>query len=171
MAYADLNTIHNPATGTVAPASWGDQVRDNLEFLVDPPTCSVSHSTTQTIATATVTTMSADTEAFDNDSMHSIATNTSRITIQTAGRYFIYGTVLFSQNGAASFRRVSILHNGTTSYGGMQIVGSTTVDMRIQATRSLVLAAGDYVECTVRQDSGANVTAQLDEFFAMFLTR
>lgn len=32
MAYADLNTIHNPATGTSPPASWGDQVRDNFEF-------------------------------------------------------------------------------------------------------------------------------------------
>lgn len=33
MAYADLNTIHNPSTGTSPPASWGDQVRDNFEFL------------------------------------------------------------------------------------------------------------------------------------------
>lgn len=171
MAYADLNSIHNPATGQVAPASWGDQVRDNFEFLIDPPTCSVSHSTTATVATATVTTLSADTEAFDNDSMHDTATNNSRITIQTAGRYFIYATVVFTQNGAAGLRRVSILHNGTTSYGGMQLVGSTTVDMRMQATRSLVLAQGDYVECTVRQDSGSNVTVQLDEFFAMFITR
>lgn len=31
MAYVDLNTIHNPATGTSPPASWGDAVRDNFE--------------------------------------------------------------------------------------------------------------------------------------------
>jgi hypothetical protein len=33
MAWADLNTIHNPATGTFPPATWGDQVRDNFQFL------------------------------------------------------------------------------------------------------------------------------------------
>lgn len=33
MAYADLNSIHNPATGTSPPATWGDQVRDNDEYL------------------------------------------------------------------------------------------------------------------------------------------
>lgn len=33
MAYADLNGIHNPSTGGVAPASWGDQVRDNFEAI------------------------------------------------------------------------------------------------------------------------------------------
>lgn len=32
MAYADLNTLHNPSTGVAPPASWGDQVRDNFEF-------------------------------------------------------------------------------------------------------------------------------------------
>lgn len=32
MAYADLNTIHNPSTGVAPPASWGDQVRDNFEY-------------------------------------------------------------------------------------------------------------------------------------------
>lgn len=34
--YTDLNTIHDPADGTTPPASWGDQVRDNLERAVKP---------------------------------------------------------------------------------------------------------------------------------------
>lgn len=33
MAYADLNTIHNPSTGAAPPATWGDQARDNDEYL------------------------------------------------------------------------------------------------------------------------------------------
>ena len=35
MAYADLNTLHNPSTGTAPPASWGDQVRDNFVYFND----------------------------------------------------------------------------------------------------------------------------------------
>lgn len=55
MAYADLNTIHNPASGVAAPASWGDQVRDNFEFF------NTMHPTGQgawTIYTASVITQS-----------------------------------------------------------------------------------------------------------------
>lgn len=33
MPLTDLNTIHNPAAGSVAPASWGDAIRDNFEYL------------------------------------------------------------------------------------------------------------------------------------------
>lgn len=32
MGYTDLATLHNPAPGLVAPATWGDQVRDNDEY-------------------------------------------------------------------------------------------------------------------------------------------
>lgn len=32
MGYQDLATLHNPAPGLVAPATWGDQVRDNDEY-------------------------------------------------------------------------------------------------------------------------------------------
>lgn len=35
MAYADLNTIHNPSTGVAPPATWGDQVRDNFVYFND----------------------------------------------------------------------------------------------------------------------------------------
>lgn len=33
MAYSDLASIHNPTTGTAAPATWGDQVNDNSAYL------------------------------------------------------------------------------------------------------------------------------------------
>jgi hypothetical protein len=170
-----LNTVHNPATGTVAPAAWGDQVRDNLEFLVDPPTCSVEASSDVTLADNSTTALAAATENFDNDSMHSTVSNTSRITIQTAGRYLFLATVRFdaASGSGAGIRRVSLRVDGTTSYGGMQAIGATTNQIRIQATRSLVLAAGQYVETTALSIPGGGQTTpvHLDEFFVMFLTR
>jgi hypothetical protein len=30
--YVDLNTLHNPASGTRPPFSWGDAIRDNFEL-------------------------------------------------------------------------------------------------------------------------------------------
>lgn len=36
-SYVDLDTIHTPSGGGVPPATWGQQVRENLEFLARPP--------------------------------------------------------------------------------------------------------------------------------------
>lgn len=174
MSYVDLNTIHNPSPGGVAPSAWGDQIRDNFEFLIDPPVCSVAGSGTQNVEHDDPTVLNAPTENFDNDGMHSTVSNTSRITAQTPGRYLFMATVRFDDNSNAGVRRVSLRVNGTTLIGGMQVhfVSTNGNPVRIQATRALVLSAGDYVEPVAYQNSGVDIlTVHLDEFLAMFLTR
>ena len=47
MPYVDPQTIDNPTAGNPIPAAWADQVRNNLEFLIAPPTCSVYTNPTQ----------------------------------------------------------------------------------------------------------------------------
>lgn len=167
MTYVDLNTIHNPATGTIAPAAWGDQIRDNLEFLIDPPACSVS-SGNQSVNSGTPTVLTAGTENFDNDGMHSTVSNTSRITIQTAGRYLFMSVASFAQpSGSAT---LSFLIDGATSQNGvlLPVTGGTT---RLIAVRLFTLAVGQYVETRVTQDSGGAINIALIEFGATFLTR
>lgn len=173
MTYIDPNTIHNPATGTVAPAAWGDVVRDDLEFLIDPPACSVFHNTTQSLVTATLTVLSANSEFFDNDAMHSTVTNNSRITIQTAGRYLVLGVVRFATSGAGNARLLQFLVNGTTQYEVQQVGGTSTAarDTLLSGSRLIVLAAADYVEVRARQDTGGNLATNLEEFGATFITR
>lgn len=174
MAYADLNTIHNPATGTAAPASWGDQVRDNLEFLIDPPSCAVYNSAVQSVSNNTLTTMTADSELYDNDSMHSTVTNTARITAQTAGRYLFSATVEHAGSASpAGYRQGNFTVNGTTHEFGMIVpaVASASIQTTLSWTRSLLLSASDYVEVTVRQTNGAALDVWLLEFSATYLTR
>jgi hypothetical protein len=175
LSYVDLNTIHNPSTGGIAPASWGDQVRDNLEFLIDPPACSVFHNTTQSIANNTIVTLSANSENYDNDAMHSTVTNNSRITIVTAGRYLIGAEVAWAAVATtiSDARLLQLIVNGTTGYNILQGPahsggGSGSVYCGF---RTLPLVAGDYVEVRVRQQSGGALNVTLDEFFATFLTR
>jgi hypothetical protein len=168
--YVDLNTIHNPATGTVAPATWGDQTRDNLEFLIDPPACSVFHSGTQSLVSGAATIMEADSENFDNDAMHSNVTNNSRITIQTAGRYLLYARSNFASN-ATGVRETRFQKNGAllvTAFTGPPANGANT---RYVATISVVAAVADYFEVAFNQTSGGNLTTSLDEFTALYLTR
>lgn len=171
MPYIDPDTILTPDPGDVLTAAWCDVVRSDLEFLIDPPACSIYNSAAQSVANNTATVLTANSERYDNDSMHSTSSNTSRITIQTAGRYLLVSTVLFDAD-ADGFRRVSILHNGTTSYGGISGVNDgSNIGVRLTAVRSLVLAAGDYVEATCLHTAGANLDATLEEFVAIFLTR
>ena len=177
MSYIDPNTIHNPVTGTVAPAAWGDQIRDNLEFLVDPPACSVTDLTGTSVPSNTLTVLGGTgTENFDNDAMHSDVTNRGRITIQTPGRYLFLATIAYTSHTGAdtAFIRVSLRVNGTTSYAGMIVKGqaAATSEVKIQATRALPLVAGDYVEITTLHTLVGTVNpVWVEEFFAMFLTR
>jgi len=170
MPFSDPNLTHNPATGTVAPASWGDIVRDDLVFLNDRPTCSAFNNTTQTIATGSTTVLTANSERWDNDAMHSTVTNTSRITIVTEGRYLVGSTVQFDAH-ATGVRGVDFLVNGATAYPAS---GSTKVDSGVAevltSLRFIDLNATDYVETRAVQTSGTNLGVTLQDFTALNLT-
>lgn len=172
MAYADLATIQDTDPGDILTAAWCDQVRDNGEFLIDPPVCSVYASSSQTVPTATMTVLTADGENFDNDSMHSTSSNTSRITIQTAGRYLLIATAIFA-TGSADERNVQFYVNGTTALEGTKVNANASGSQNtvITTSRSYVFAENDYVEVRVRQRTGGDLDVGLNEFFASFLTR
>jgi hypothetical protein len=170
MGYIDLNGIHNPSTGGVAPAAWGDQVRDNFEAHEDPPVCSVSASVAQTVTSGSATALTADVENFDNDAMHSTVTNTSRITIQTEGRYLFISTVVFAAGGAGT-RQIVFRIDGVTSLGGQLLSPAASGSTRLCAPFSSPLTVGQYLEVVVVQTQGANLGVTLNEFAAMRMTR
>ncbi len=145
-------------------------LRDNLAFLINPPTCSIFNSSSQTIASSTLTALAADSENFDNDSMHSTVSNTSRITINTAGRYMLAATVLFASD-ANGTRFIEFIVNGTTRLDGMQIVSAgASQETILSATRFATLSIGDYVEVRARHTVVGNLAATLSSFTAAFLT-
>jgi hypothetical protein len=171
MPYVDPQSVHNPATGTIAPAAWGDTIRDDLEFLVDPPACSVFHSVVQSTSSGVSTALAADSENFDNAGMHSTVTNNSRITIQVAGRYLLLATMEFANN-ATGWRSTGFFINGVFSpIGGQTVPPAGSQTTRLSATRTRVLAVGDYVEVQSNQNSGVALNVGLAEFGVVFLTR
>ena len=171
MAYVDVAIIQATDPGDILTAAWCDQVRDNEEFLIDPPACSVYNSTAQTVATATASTLLADTERYDNDSMHSTVSQTSRITATTAGRYLLFFTIECDPDADGS-RRVDMRYNGVDDYICFNIPASSGVStVVVSGTRSVVLAAGDYMEMRVQHTAGNDLDVQLQEFGLTFLTR
>lgn len=170
MPYVDVQTIHNPSTGSVAPAAWGDGLRDNQEFFIDPPGCSVFDGTGQTLSNASAAALACGSETFDNDAMHSTVTNPSRITAQTPGRFLFLVTVEFGTS-ATGIRQAFFRTNGTTTLQGSRHNAVTTFGNIFQAVQMIVLAAGEYVEAMGYQSSGGNLSCIPREFAAAFLTR
>lgn len=174
MSYVDLNTLHNPKTGTLAPASWGDQVRDNQEFLIARPTCYAHHSVAQTISNTTWTTVGANSEKWDLDGMHSTVTNSSRITIQEDGKYDVLAMAEFAIAFSSNFTRgVRFLLNGSAADLDLQLLHGpvTPLPPYVSGKRRLELVASDHLQTQVWQDSGGAMDVILREFSVVFKGR
>lgn len=97
-----------------------------------------------------------DSERWDTDGCHDNATNNTRLTAVTAGRYLITGNVTFAAN-ANGGRFVAIRINGS-DYQARQFspgIASLTVSLNVAAICDL--EAGDYAELMAYQNSGGNL--------------
>ena len=119
--------------------------------------CRVYHSVDQVIANATSTFLAFNSELFDNDSMHSAGSNT-RITFNTAGLYLVSTTELWG--ASALGRRLSrIVLNGVTIIGGYSAGNAGAADNASSGVTVIYrMAVADYVQVSVNQDSGGNLT-------------
>lgn len=136
-------------TGEVVTASqMNTHIRDNL-LAIYPRRCEVYRAGTATVATATYTTVSFDSETIDTSAFHDIVTNNSRITIPAGlgGTYRIHAKSGLLDGAYAM--AVRILINGAVTCAGPG--GS------LQALR--VLTVGQYVEFQEYQASGGNVSS------------
>lgn len=172
-AYVDLVTIHDPTTGNVAPAAWGDQIREDFEALIDPPFVAAFNSAAVSVANNSLTVLNADSESFDNDGMHSTVSNTSRLTVQKAGRYEFTCRVNFQADVVDNTRRViQIRKNGA---GGITVNSSRVVNdgnsQTISGFLKDTMVATDYMEVLCLQNSGGALNVTLQEFTAEFITR
>jgi hypothetical protein len=146
---------HDGLFATAADLEAG--VGDVLSFLMNPPECQVRRGTAQSIPNSTVTAIAFDTEDIDNDGMHSTVSSTTRLTIQTTGRYQISGVVAYDV-GATGGREARIVRNGSAvAVNGARVIndapssgGAEVVVPALQVS----LTAGDYLELMAFQSNG-----------------
>lgn len=173
MAYSDPQTTHNPATGTSPPAAWGDAVRDDIVWLAGDatsgggkPMCRVYHNASQSVATATWTSLAFNSERYDVGSMHSTVTNNSRITIPSGGGgvYHISGQATFA-NDATGGRLIRVkLNASTVILGEILFPASSSFSTGMAVAGDYKLSAGDYLTLEVYQSSGGILS--VDSFSA-----
>lgn len=166
MAYSDPNSTHTPSTGTSPPAAWGTVVRSDIVWLAGDPTsgkpmCRVYNSAALSIATATFTALTFDSERYDVGGCHSTASNTGRLTAPSGGGgvYHITAHATFAAN-ATGIRELRIRLNGATYIAALSDTAvSASGDHSMTVSCDYKLSATDYVEVVVYQSSGGLLNA------------
>lgn len=118
------------------------------------PKTRVFNSANQSIPDTTYTAITFDSESVDTDTMHSIVTNTNRITITTAGTYLVGALVMMAANATGVRGIVLLVNNTTYIYYLQNPTPSATQNTTLLAISLYVFAANDYVEVKVNQTSG-----------------
>jgi hypothetical protein len=156
--YTDPQSIHNPATGNVPPAAWGDAVRSALEFLARPPGCSViTSSGTNAANNAWTSVVWNGTDERDTDGFHAAGSASLVVPAGLGGWYTFTGQVAFAAN-AVGIRMARLSVNGadTVRVGAFQ-APSTGLAAYVPVSADLLLAAGDTVTVQGYQASGGTL--------------
>lgn len=112
-------------------------------------------ATSVEITNNTDTVPSFGAEQFDTDTMHDNATNPSRITVNTSGKYVIMCMAQWESN-STGLRNLQIKKNGSVVMGKtiVAVNGGQTVDQLLWIDNAV---ATDYYEINVLQSSGGGL--------------
>lgn len=121
----------------------------------------IYRTTNQSITNTTLTAFAPDTSDFDTDAYWVVGSPT-RFTITVPGKYTIGCSILWDSSTTGN-RAVYLVKNGTTTtrLGGEQI--SATNGSIVNLAVTLDLAAADFVELYVFQNSGGSVNITATE--------
>lgn len=132
--------------------------RTKPDSVVVPPRALVYPSALQSITSGSNNTVLYGAESYDTHSMHSVLTDTGRITIPiNFGGIWNFGySVLFAAGAATSVVAVWMEINapGGQRYGFAQVSNNAASGAIVFGSSSIVLAAGDYVSVQAFQNSG-----------------
>jgi hypothetical protein len=124
--------------------------------------CRITNSIDQSIANATRTIVTFDTETFDTDAFHSTSTNTGRMTIPAgkAGKYLVTAGITFAGN-ATGYREYYLFKNGSF-YSQLFYAPNSTHSISGAIPDLVNLAVSDYLEIRVEQGSGGALAVRGD---------
>lgn len=124
-----------------------------------PHSCSLRRNSGQTISNTTATYIDFNSEDFDVGGIGDPSTN-YRIDIKRAGKYLISGYLSQTGLGDQKSLIIRIVVNGTAEQLNEETQSETNTGTRtsVSCSKIMELAANDYVELTIYQDSGGDVT-------------
>lgn len=123
--------------------------------------CRIFNSANQAVASGAWTAITHNSERYDTDSMHSTVSNTSRITIQTAGKYALFGCLAWAASALGKIRGSAIMLNGTTFIvvHALSVAWDVANAVVLPVSTVYDLAINDYIELMGFQDTGGNLNS------------
>jgi len=166
IAYDDLRVGGGLYVGSTSIDPYTDDIVAD-GFITSGKTTSVKVYRTSNKATTnnTWTVIDFDADFWDEiptglSEQHSTSSNNTRLTCRVAGKYLVFGEVIFASNASGN-RSLVIRKNGAaigvweTSITQLPNAGNWETNMQISTV--LNLAVGDYVELCALQSSGGNL--------------
>ena len=157
----------NDITGLPPPIDPTDAARKSyVDYRVQEeairPGARVRRTTNQDVPTGTVTTVSFDTQDYDNDAMWEGVVNPDRLTIQTEGIYLIVGQVHWLANVGGD--RQTLIWHSVDSYLAQSLAGPSTATglVRHNAVTTWYCIVGDYIELRLYNPSVVGMQALAD---------
>lgn len=147
--YLDPQTVHNPATGGIVPAVWGDIVRQNLQWLAERPHAVVTGSTTS-LVDGTATTLEWPSADLDVGNCYR-GSAPDRLTAPIDGIYTVAATLDISTGYTAFTGRVVLSVFRSTADSSDRIAGdqvnkaTAAHPAGCQAFAELAMQAGDSI--------------------------
>jgi hypothetical protein len=117
VAFVDPDTVHNPSSGGIAPASWFTTLEADFRSITGRVGCSLTESGAQDVATPGTSTLTLGTVEWNNGMTTSTA-NTIKVPASYAGKYMISATFRIVNTGptAANSTILDVMLNGTSIY-------------------------------------------------------
>lgn len=130
-----------------------------LALLLTKSGSRVYNSANIAVASGVSTSVTYDSELYDTDAYHSTAANTSRLTAPWAGNFLLVWHGEFAASAAGTYRGVTLLNSagGVIARDFRPPFPGGAIPTRLVIATYVELAASDWVEAKVDQDSGGSL--------------
>lgn len=144
-------------------------------FVLNPPRAEVTRTTTQSISSSTQTTITWQTSNHNYRAMWNSGVNPSRLTVPSGmgGLYRVTINLEYEANsdGATGTRQAALLKNGAIIGRQTSLGNGTGVATRVEYTREIAMAGGDYFEAAAFQNCGSTLTLNVAQTLPFMQTR
>lgn len=159
MAYTTDRTW---VAGEVVTAAYlNTYLRDNVKWLsTDKGMCRISNTVNQNHTTSgSAQSITFDTNTFDNASIHSTSSNTSRITVPTnhGGKWLVGGALGWAASALGNYRNSVVSHSAAGAIAKSLAPPSAATFSQTSVVALYSTAAATYFELQGEQDSGGTL--------------
>lgn len=156
-----MSSVPIPRTfqaGELETAAFLNSLTSVCNFLLNTPKARIASNAATSYASGTDILQAFQVVSYDTDGMSNLGSANDRLTVKTAGKYLVIGTLNWSTNGTNG-RNNQIFVNGANVAGNCVEARGGSQDTIAQVFYTGQFNVNDYIQLDGWQDSGSTLTA------------